>query len=452
MQLDDNKVFDCSRLTHQSFLPSFILKMLTSSNHDDFDSWDLSYRELGGLHKKAEFAFFDIYTAALNPPLGYLEFLEYFGYPREWGKADLVEFKEYVDVEGNGVLYPAVAAGKLNPWRFWGVSRASVSRLVNKILQLRDLRVEAWCSGGVIWRRGIDYVWGLDLTFPSLFSELAFKDPEGIVKIAKKCLKSFIERLEKYFGGKLGLFANLHLWSSEVPWIPHLHWHLNILNAIFVKKGVKKISVKERRIKKEKNSIWARSEPPLIVEEKRVVKRMPEGVLYRFSPWLDEDDGLVALRRLWRDVLIENGVDEACGVSLNEVDVYSGFIEISEEAAAELVHRFKYCGRSPLVDFFAWYEDHSFEPSDIQKTFCGFLVEYKNRREVYGWARWLSSMVPIPEQKTKRCPVCGKPARVVRRVSVGEVAERISEGLPVVYWDHKNKCYTVVRWAVHYRI
>jgi hypothetical protein len=449
MDVNDNKVFDCSRLTHQSFLPSFILKMLTSNNatsSDNFDFWDMSYRELGGLHKKAEFAFFDIYTAALNPPEGFLDFLECLGYPRELGGAALKDFKEYVDGDGNGVLYPSVSAGKFNPWRKWGVVRASVSRLVNQLIQLRELRVEAWCSNGVIWRRGIDYVWGLDLTFPSWFSELMFKDPEGVIKIAKKCLKNFIGKLEKFFGGRLGLFANLHLWSSEVPWIPHLHWHLNILNAIFVKKGVKKVVVEERRVKKEKNGVWARSNPSLAVEFRRVVKKSPEGNLYRFSPYLSEE-GLGVLRGMWRAVLIENGIEV-----IGEVDLYSEFIEIGEDTTADLIHRFKYCGRSPLVDFFAYYQNHDFFAGDIQKTFCGFLLEYKNRREVYGWARWLSSMVPIPSQAVKRCPVCGKPARIVRRVSVGEVAERISEGLPVVYWDHKNKCYTVVRWAVHYRI
>lgn len=380
--------------------PPFMFNTLTSKGGAGFRvaTWDLSPNELLQLHKKQDIVFWDSYCVCINPPESYLEFLEKVSIPKELGGAELEGFKQYLDSNGDSVFYPQVKGKQYSPWRAWASNRSSTSRIVSKLLQLKYVKAKRWCKSGE-HRKGIDSMIGFDISFPKEFSlKLVDCDRKEIIRIANRCLKRFFDTLSKVYGGKLGYFSNLHLWSTTTPLNPHLHFHINLLNAA-----------------------------------------LKEGVFYRFQPYYTERD-ISNLRLLWKKCLASEGI-----IVKGNVDFFIHYFEISENKVSGLVHRLKYCNRRPLVDLVNFFLENSLPEFNTDWGF--FLIEYTNRRGVLGFARELKKIIPFAHlEKKSSCPICNCQATRVKNVDVDFTIHLIvDEQIPLVYWDYKRKSWIELR-------
>jgi len=71
-----------------------------------------------------------------------------------------------------------------------------------------------------------------------------------------------------------------------------------------------------------------------------------------------------------------------------------------------VVHRIKYCARNPTADLFTYYAEHPFNSHLIHKEFVKRVLNYENKRHIYGFCTKLSKYVGKLENKTI-CPVTG---------------------------------------------
>jgi hypothetical protein len=327
------------------------------------DTLTLTQSELVNLHHDQDVVIQTHSDALVNPPYGFIEFLS--------RVLDIsiedAEFLAHAEVEGyykvfcresqHFVYYPKIRAiGRLNPYKKFKSSKRSSSRVVKQLLHLAEL-VQDKIKKGV-------YLIALELTYPKEFSLRLFEDFEGTIRKAKECFKAFYDWLKsKKLRSKdeeLGLTENLHLWSSENPFEPHVHHHVNLLNLI-----------------------WNRAEKKLI----------------RFSPKLDADE----LRAVWKDILIKHGIDVK-----GDVDIHIRFIEIdnSWKNKNDLFRRFRYCGRSVILDFCRYFENNDFNDSLISNSNKGYLlnlINYVNKRHVYGFMRHLKELIDHLTQIKVEC-------------------------------------------------
>jgi hypothetical protein len=341
-------------------------------------------RELKGLHEAFAIVFFDFYAMLIRPPKGYVDLMAELGFNDV--DAIVEGLREVWCKNGKPDYVPKVlCAGKHNPYRKWVSTANSLSRFVRKLFKLRE--------------KGVDYLLNVDLTVPKETSLKLSEDPAHGVQLLRRAFKLFVSRLKrlKRLHGELGYFYNIHIWSTRTL-MPHFHVHSSFCNAV-----------------------------------------LNDGKFHRFRPYFDKEE-LEVLRRAWADCLRAVGLDVG-----DCVDVKVRYCELKDEAA--VVHRIKYCSRSPLIDMASFFCDKNFSKINDEETrdWLLGLVYYVNRRVCGGFLRRLKQLVGEVEGG-RACPICfGESRRVEGVVNVDLLAPLFDKGdLIVVYWNPLSKRYVAM--------
>ena len=330
--------------------------------------------------------------------------------------------------------------GDYNPLKGDHSVRSSASKLVNKLTYLKDKDNNA--KGG--------YLIGIDLTFPKEVSEQLLNPGkrDKVLHKAALCMKDLIQYMRSLYcidrdSEDIGLFYNLHLWKSENPLKPHLHYHVNLLNFVSKKEIVKSVQPTE-----EYNPYTQKLNKTIVVKKEDTRFSMAYrlnadgnreevnvlNALKRFNPRLDHRQ----IKQKWAEI-----VNKHFRLSYDKLDVYLHYNLLKNRTA--IMHRIKYCSRKPLMDLFEYYTENSFNPEAVNKDFTDFVMRYDNRRTAIGFARMLNRLVVAPDIK-RACPICGNAAQVVDHYSFEDLnAKLLSGSCAFIQWDHKAKEYEIIR-------
>lgn len=355
--------------------------------------------DLASYHADNDIVFFGDMLELTQPSKAYKTHIQRFTNLKDNEIDEATEAKliDYSGVQceesGTAVYYPRCKGGKYSAYQRMKSVSSSARRLAARLCLLPDL-VDAKDSL---------YIMAQDLTFPQYISQMALTDFEGAVKLADKCAKAYVKELSKAKGWdrhkdtKLMYFYNIHIWHSHKEGSqyavtePHLHIHLNIVNALFDNEGIYK----------------------------------------RFEPFIQRK----VVRATWISVLAKNKI------IVPEPDFYLHFISLKHRA--KVVHRIKYCSRSVLVDLHGYYSDHAYDP-EMPEGFNFMLIRYKNPRHNCGALRKLKDYVGDlqdggeDQDDNRSCPVDAHKAVYLGKFSQNEIEQRVDQdGLMVAYWSQK---------------
>jgi len=179
--------------------------------------------------------FFDKYIETAEPDLQLTFLFETQGIIHF--NADLDQDKQFKhkvckDSSGNitEMLYPHIHSEHFNPYGRYCNSVSSASHQCSKLVDLAGVDLCFY-----------DFLTG-EFTHPTVFNELVLTYPEeisnqlldpsireSIIDRSRKCSKRFFDKLNTLFcsgNQQLGSSVNTHVWSSEFPFLPHLHHHM----------------------------------------------------------------------------------------------------------------------------------------------------------------------------------------------------------------------------------
>jgi len=339
-----------------------------------------------------DFVVLDNYEAEIQPSKGYTAFLEDLGFNSLDAEGEIAGFSVFRHLNGNLVAFPSVRGGKLNPWTLNKACRNSASRKLKGIMRV-----------GVPWM-GFNV-----LTFPKGVADRLRAEPESTEAECWEAYRLFSEKLRAFYGGKVGIQANFHGWSSSNPLECHCHLHLDFLGAV----------VRADRLE----------ELPL-----------NHGRPFDREAWL----------KMWYDSMSEVFDRETLALSNGseltpeKVDVYFEWLPVTEDKKPYLLHKLKYRDRVPLVDLSTFFRSNEYMGIDSTR-YGRYLVEYKNKARSRGF--WTRLKSYCPEDKIEgwgkpetTCPVCGERLLFVGRRwefdnSWGVV--RVVRGGRFIYGEHK---------------
>lgn len=360
------------------------------------------------LHAHRDVAVLDNFTNLINPPPEYVKFIKYV---MGWGDDPVLDptvlcsarhggwYSYKCKMTGTKVFTPRITdAGPYSAWRVWQNTKSSVSRFVSLLMKLADVGFKS--------QDRADYLLGIDLTFPKYFSEQYANDPVEGLKVVREVFRSFVGLLkDRYLRDpkteQLGLCYNPHISSTKNPLEPHFHLHCNMVNVV-IRKDVE-----------------------------------TEGYTFkRFKPFYVKTDSF-KIRELWGKALSEHGIDILTNDGLPVV--YLQNIRLGNKR--KILHRLKYCGRSPIVDLFNYFVDNDFNPADIRfEAFAGYLTgvdpdfHFVNKRQPMGFFTRLAKYVGKDKEIKHYCSICGSEAE--RSDIIGEVwmKKAFDEGL--LYFEY----------------
>ena len=341
----------------------------------------LSVEEVAELHKRADVIYVDYFAKYTTPPPAFASLLSRLHYPVELASAEWVGFDVFrCGSTGRLVAMPRLRAnGRFSPAYRYNSVKSSVSRLATDLQVLEQAGV-------------CDYLIAMELTYPEEISKMLKCRElfERVLKLAEKCLRFFIRRVEEllFDGDKLCVYYNTHIWATRNPHQPHLHHHLNIPNAL-------------------KNK---------------------HGELVRFQPYFRDFRDLAFLRMIWREAIFEVFGEVA---PIQNVVINVRYIPLKNRP--RLIHRLKYCARRPSADFFEHYKEDICPDENlpfVQRVLC-----YSNPRRHLGWR--IGSFKHLKEIRSRmvnicRCPLCHSPAEKVEDADL--------RGFTLVFWAGIGWC------------
>lgn len=439
--------------SHLMFNKLTSIRKMHKNEHFDLDDIDVyaSYKAIDQYHEKTDIVFVKN-VKYLNPPEAYKEFIGFmrphltetfvpgFVTVEQACSVRIGDFTAlYCPTHDHDVVIPSYSyVGDYNPIKGDNTVKASASRLTDKLFYLKDKDNNS--KGG--------YLIGLDLTFPKEVSEqlLNKEKRDKVLNKAKLCIKDLIAYLKSVYcddDEDIGLYYNMHIWSTENPLKPHLHYHVNLLNFISKKEIVKSVEFREEYkafSTKLHRTVIIDPDDPKFSREYRINEdgnREPVHILNalkRFNPRLDRK----AIQNAWSSI-----VNKRFRLPDRPLDIYMHYIPLKNRSAT--LHRIKYCSRKPLMDLWEYYTEHSFNPEAVNKDYIDFLMRYQNRRTAIGFARMLNRFV-IAEEVKRVCPVCGNPAKRTEHYSFADIeAKLLSGSYAFIQWDHKAKEYEIIR-------
>ena len=348
--------------------------------------------DLASYHADNDIVYFGDMLDLTQPSNAYKAYIQRFaGAPGETTTAEVIDYSGVECTEsGTVVYYPRCKGGDWSPYQKMKTVSSSSRRLASRLCKLTEL----------VDPEDSLYIMAQDLTFSQHVSQMALTDYEGAVKLAVKCTMDYVKELSKAKGldrrknDKLMYFFNIHTWhshkegSEHAVTEPHLHIHLNIINALFDDEGISK----------------------------------------RFSP--------IIPRKLVKDVWIK--VLAKKNIIVEEPNFHLQFISLKHRA--QVVHRIKYCARSVLVDLHGYFSEHEYDP-EAPEGFNFMLVRYKNPRHNCGALRKLKNYVgPIggDEDDEQTCPIDAHKGVYLGKFSCEDVKGRVlGEGLMIAHWSQK---------------
>lgn len=379
--------------------------------------------DLVEMHTDSSFVFLNFYAKAMNPPEAYLEALDLVDLPRSQAYANVSgHYKKYCESHNSAVILPRFDAGTWNP-----------------LNDYKNVRERASRSGGnffdTLWSNKLSFV---KPTFPEEISE-AYAESDNKKKFRERCwdtLQDFFHKLqdeEASDGQKLGMHANLHLWKTEKPFKPHLHFHCAIpmLKAPYVTSDDRQKvlnSGKTARLKEQYD------EMPEDSDEKQ--SRLRElnneladdlGVekmnMHDYRKGHVFDAGM--LRALWKEALEENWASVMDNSDIDEVNVHVSWAS-KHKNPEKVMHKFRYKSRTPTIDFFHYYQSNEVSIQEYQhKDFMEHVFWYDNSARVYGYMKWGTNLQEYDtDGLMHRCPICGSETRDIEDDDFNDISGR----------------------------
>lgn len=318
----------------------------------DFDVFGFSITEEQETPKQTE-VFFDSQIKYLIPPKNYRESLKPYVTTERQFFAVITECKAVRRKKDDVlVLLPQVrksgshSGRSFNPYMSYRSALSSSARVFGALKYISK-------------EYGVDnlYVSALTFTFPKEYS-LGNNHLTGWTQ-TWELWTEFRFILEKYLNpsgkGVLGYSVNLHIWASEEPLEPHMHFHMILVNG------------------------WAN----------RIIGSSPgkpEYEIIRANPVLDKDE----LRQLWTDFLHSKGI----GLDHNLIDVHHWAWNMDTHSS-KILHYIKYCRRAWVYDFAKFcFKYPGYVPNEAYRERIDRFVYYSNRTRVYGFWKYLTALVP----------------------------------------------------------
>ncbi len=340
----------------------------------------------------------------------YVKCLRYAGMlPDGKTNIELVGGRITICIDGKQVLEPQFEGGKLTGVYKQKLAKNSAVKTAEKLYSMNQAPFFPHANGSLCIYA---------LTFPH--TEAALK---MTAKKAKQLSKEFLAAL----GKKRGWLSppafplnNFHLWSSKTPYLKHPHVIIGYIN----------------------NHHDANLD--MYVVSSPVVKQ--EITIDEATGELEPD--FIEEKRIWESVLRKNHIIKTEDKTRNgdmitaeKLDIHYSFIHLYDRA--KLIHRLEYEGRSPLVDLDKYYQEHKFEPENVDKEVLKEIVNYKNYRSVgNGWENLNKLLQPISESV---CPVCNA---VVTGMDIGKnEVKRIIEETKIIVVDNnlQTRMYDVFK-------
>jgi len=324
------------------------------------------------------------------------------------------------------LLYPKVKAeSKDNPYKKMQLARSHTGRTVGKMEELAQ-------------------VWGLEdlkmefltLTFPKEISEWIVAHGRSGREMAWRLFERFwnddFQKLDEKSSGRAA-HVNLHLWKTQNPTLPHVHFHVLAPNY-----RVCKCEDDEPDV----FFMLREGDCPMELVERRWHKQRGG----RFVPYSEE--GLRRLKGLWwarvrrfarrkRITWVEYRQGEDGELEPN-VNLYIQFVgSITEKRGrVDFMHKLNYCKRSPLEDY-AKYSNRFPDCPNLPE----WLEGYTNRPRVYGFWRDLRAIIQ------PRGLECSSPEilEIMANLDPEALARRLVNYSPDIRGDVLNKLSDEVR-------
>lgn len=413
-------------------------------------------------HEENVVLFFDFYSQALNPPEGYLDALELMGKDSDkaWARVDGT-YKKYCEAAGNIVKMPEFSSGEFNPLSDYDNVHERTSRAAGSFME-------------TLWTNKLAFV---KPTFPKQISE-AYRDAsEGSCPKCRRdnnrscdgdlrykgcfrdrcwdTLQSFFHSLQGKRARedkKLGMHGNLHLWKTEKPFKPHLHFHCAIpmLQAPYLTSADREKELNSGKVSKLKQKY--EDMPCDDSDKERIRRKLNNELAHNLGVeklrMADRDKGYVFdadnLRDLWTDALEENwssvvddldfedcdsvnyGLDNVGDYDVPQdegsgsegrdkpVNVHVSWVAQNKEPES-IMHKYRYKLRKPSIDFFRYYMNNDVGIEEHNnKDFMEHVFDYSNDSRVYGFMKWGKNLHEVDATGLEnRCPICGGDVRDV---------------------------------------
>ena len=297
---------------------------------------------------------------------------------------------EVEDPAADRFLYPVVKGDRRNPYRLYRNARAHTGRLLSQIERcvkennLDDARI-------------CETVRTVPADLSRSLSELA--NGKGL-KLMWVWNKQFYDRLPGVLGvdGYMGMTANLHIWKTEEPTLPHYHFH--DLNFNYTTDVLPEKMRKDQQIERSGQfpvkftKFWGKGFLKEYTDKDGNIK-------HGYVPYSDTE--MIKVKRLWTGIVfkgckrnkieckyeLESGkiinfediasVDELADDEL--LDVFVSYIFVDDHT--RLASRLNYQRRHWIEDYTLYtikYPDCETPPA--------WLESYNNKARCFGW--WLS--------------------------------------------------------------
>jgi len=373
---------------------------------------DIEEESITDMHQDNATFFLNFYSKAMNPSDDYLKALEICDLPTAQAYAEVSgTYRKYCKGHDGVLLMPKFNAGTWNP-----------------LNDIKNVRERASRSSGsfmdMLWSNKMAFV---KPTFPKEISE-AYKESDSKEEFRDLCwdtLKTFFHNLQELKtngDNKLGMHANLHLWKTEKPFKPHLHFHCAIPmhQAPYVTSKDREKAINTGRAGRLKEQ-YEELEPNNQYRDKvkqDLNNELANNLGVEKVPMHDYGKGHAfdsdLLRTLWKSALEKNFPTFMDNSDIDEVNVHISWASRYKDPQ-KIMHKFRYKSRLPTIDFFHYYEDNSISNEEyMNKDFMEHVFWYSNSARCYGFMKWANNISEYDAPGLMhRCPICGSETRDV---------------------------------------
>lgn len=377
-------------------------------------------KRLRDIHEEKHIHHLDWYLAAVNPPKDYVAALQIADKDKSLcvGAEAKGWYGRTCENTGNAIFTPQFTGEKWSPLRYKKNNSQRANRAATKQFNML---------------KGYDCA-TVDLTFPKEISEDYGAEKKGMSheeweEKAWDTFKTFYYKMrdDKAVEDKhIGCHANLHIWKSQEPMKPHLHFHtiFNRVQAPYVTNKDRKKAIQSRKVQR---FLEKYNNEDLSTDERMGYKRKADRQLAselgvetfdKFDHWKGKYFDADKVRELWEEAVKENFPDYAHVYDNKEPSVYLQHYKEGKDTA-QIVHKYKYKTRQVPYDLFKYYSDSDVFPEQDtpnhvthreyeNSNFLSHALNYTNKAKNFGVFKWAKSISEIDGIGIgDMCPFCG---------------------------------------------
>lgn len=372
------------------------------------------------IHENNHIHHLDWYLTAVNPPKDYVAALQIADVNKSLcvGAEAKGWYGRTCEDTGNAIFTPRFNGEKWSPIRFKKNNSQRANRAASKQFNML---------------KGYDCA-TLDLTFPQAISRDYGAENKGMSheeweEKAWDTFKDFYYKLrdEKADEDKhIGCHANLHIWKSQEPMKPHLHFHtiFNRVQAPYLTSTDRKKAMQSRKVQQplekyrnheldDKERMKAKRKA-----DRQLANKLDIDTFDKANHWEGKYFDIEHIRELWEEAVRENFPDYA---HIYDNKDPAAWIKHYKEGkhAAQIVHKYKYKTRQVPYDLFKYYSDSDVFPDQEtpnhvthreydNSDFLHRALNYTNKAKNFGVFKWANVLSEIDGVGiSDLCPFCG---------------------------------------------